>query len=144
MSSSSEECDVNATPPDIIQAAKTINENLLPEKSKERYLSAYDQFTKWRNEKKTSSFSENVLLAYFGELANKYKPSSLWSTYSMLKTTLQSKDCINIKEYAKLSAFLKRQSDGYVCKKSKVLTGDNVEKFINEAPDEKYLATKVT
>lgn len=74
MSSSSEECDLNATPLDIIQAAKTINENLLPAKSKERYLAAYDQFIQWKREKKTSSFSENVFLAYFGELANKYKP----------------------------------------------------------------------
>ncbi|KAL0869286.1 hypothetical protein ABMA27_007548 [Loxostege sticticalis] len=48
-----------------------------------------------------------------------------------------------ISEYPKLNAFLKRQSDGFTSKKSKILTSDEVEKFLNEAPDDRYLATKV-
>lgn len=42
-----------------------------------------------------------------------------------------------------MTAFLKRRSDGFRSQKSKVLTSNNVEKFINEAPDDQYLATKV-
>lgn len=42
-----------------------------------------------------------------------------------------------------LMAFLKRRSDGYTGRKSKVLSPADVEKFLNEAPDSQYLATKV-
>ncbi|KAL0881723.1 hypothetical protein ABMA27_001517 [Loxostege sticticalis] len=51
-----------------------------------------------------------------------------------------------ISEYPKLNSFLKRRvykSDGFTSKKSKILTSDEVEKFLNEAPDDRYLATKV-
>jgi len=50
---------------------------------------------------------------------------------------------VNIKNYMKLNMFLKRQSTGFISKKLKVLTSDKIEKFINKASDNKYLATKV-
>ncbi|XP_023311407.1 uncharacterized protein LOC111692006 [Anoplophora glabripennis] len=50
---------------------------------------------------------------------------------------------MNIESYAKVRALLKRQSEGYQPKKSKAFTGDEIYKFITEAPDTKYLATKV-
>jgi hypothetical protein len=40
-------------------------------------------------------------------------------------------------------AFLKRRNERYVPKKAKVLTKEQVEKFILEAPDEKWLFAKV-
>lgn len=141
MSSSDE--SMNLTPPDIVNAAQLLKENLLPPKSKEKYMAAYKNFIDWKNEKNVNSFSENVLLAYFGEKSEKYQSSTLWAIYSMLKSTLMCNNGININEYAKLKAFLKRQSDGYMYKKSSILSGEDVERFINEAPDEKYLATKV-
>lgn len=42
------------------------------------------------------------------------------------------------------TAYLKRQSEGYKPKKSKILTEENVETFINIAPNEMYLSTKVS
>ena len=38
---------------------------------------------------------------------------------------------------------LKKQSSGYRSKKSKILTGENVSTFLNEAPDKVYLPIKV-
>lgn len=142
-SSSGDELDSNLTPPEITNAPKIINENLLPIKSKQRYIATYDNFLQWKTDKKANTFSEDVFLAYFGELAEKYKPSSLWAIFSMLKSTLMTKNCVNIKNYANLTAFLKKKSDGFISKKSKVLTAEHVEKFLNDAPDTKYLATKV-
>ncbi|OXU18723.1 hypothetical protein TSAR_009830 [Trichomalopsis sarcophagae] len=43
----------------------------------------------------------------------------------------------------KLQLFLKRKSAGYKPKKSAVFTKGNIAKFLNDAPDEIYLATKV-
>ncbi|KAJ8911108.1 hypothetical protein NQ315_003370 [Exocentrus adspersus] len=51
-------------------------------------------------------------------------PTTLWSTYSMLKRTL------NVKQR-------------YRPKKSKVLTKLDIDKFLQEAPDETYLLLKV-
>ncbi|KAL0851464.1 hypothetical protein ABMA28_007261 [Loxostege sticticalis] len=107
--------------------AQNASENILPEKSKSRYISTYDEFIAWREEKKANSFSENVMLAYFSELSAKLKPSTLWSRFSMIKS-LKIRNNVDISEYPKLNAFLKRQSDGFTSKKSKILTSDKVEK----------------
>ena len=61
----------------------------------------------------------------------------------MLKATIIAKEDIDIGKYQKLRAFLKRKSDGYQAKKSKVLSEEQIQQFMKEAPDEIYLLTKV-
>lgn len=119
------------------------NNSLLPVKSQSKYTSVYSNFNVWRKEKNLNSFSENVMLTYFTELSKRMKPSSLWAQYSMLKATINSNDSINIGEYKTLSSFLKKQASGFRSKQSKILSAGEIWKFVNEAPDEKYLATKV-
>lgn len=133
----------NCTPPHIVEAARITSLNLLPEKSKKKYEMVYKCFMSWRKNHNVGSFSENVLLVYFNELAKKYKSSSLWSFYSMLRSTLKLNNGVDIEIYTKLRAFLKRTSEGYQAKKAKTFTPEEINKFINEAPDTIYLATKV-
>lgn len=83
-------------------------------------------------------------MAYFAELADKIKPSSLWTHYSMLRSTLSVHHCIDITSYMKLRALLKRKSDGYKPKKSKVLTSQEINQFLEVAPDDKFLFIKVS
>lgn len=128
-------------PPAIVQAAQNLD--ILPQKSKERYQFAYSQFMKWRQENNAESFSENVLCAYFAELAKKNAPNTLWTQYSMLRTTLSINNNSDITQYMKLRSFLKRRPDGYKPKKSKTLTPLEINRFINEASDDKYLLQKV-
>lgn len=118
-------------------------ENGLPKQSMDKYLAIYSQFMEWKSAKKEESLDESVLLTYFNELAEKLAPSTLWSRYSMLKSTLNSNDNVDITRYSKLSAFLKRQATGFVSKKSKTLTPEQIAKFLTEAPDHQYLVTKV-
>lgn len=132
------------TPEFIKLDAQGIVNNLLPEKSKEKYLKAYNDFDKWKAVKGVKSVSESVLLVYFEYLSATKKPSSLWCIYSMLRATISVKHDIQINTYAKLLAFLKRKSDGHRAKKSKILTTQNVETFLNEAPDHSFLAIKVS
>lgn len=131
------------TPPDIREYALNINAQLLPEKSREKYESVYSTYKKWQTSRKIKLTSENVLMVHFKELSQKYKPSTLWSTWSIMKTTLSQKEGIDINQYKQLKSFLKRESDGYKCKKSKVFSSEEIEKFLKEAPDNNYLATKV-
>lgn len=131
------------TPPEILETANATSLNLLPEKSRKHYNKVYTDFIAWRNINKVQSFSENVLLAYFTKLAEKYKSSSLWKVYSMLRSTISIHNNTNIDNYSKLRAFLKRKGEGYQAKKSKVFSPEEINKFINDAPDEVYLATKV-
>lgn len=138
------ESDSECTPPEIVKAAELTSLKLLPEKSRKRYERAYDQFLAWRRTKKIkSSFSENVLLTYIDELAKKVKPSTLWTQYSMLRTTIYVNHNVDISKYLKLRAILKRFSDGYKPKKAKVLTKQEINDFILRAPDEKFLFAKV-
>ena len=111
--------DDERTPPEIVEEARKVSENLLPSKSKEKYMNTYTKFMEWKTEKKVNSLSEIVLLAYFSELAEKLKPSSLWATYSMLRSTISCNNNVNIYNYSKLIAFLKRQSRGFQSKNQK-------------------------
>lgn len=61
----------------IIEATSNILLELLPEKYREKYKIASKKFMDWKAIKELKhSFSENVLLSYFGELSKKIKPCS--------------------------------------------------------------------
>ncbi|XP_044262164.1 multifunctional protein ADE2 isoform X4 [Tribolium madens] len=128
---------------DDVFVATSATATSLPEKSKAQYERAYKLFQDWREKNQRNSLSENVLLAYFQELSKRNKPSSLWAAYSMLRTTLNLKNNVDISKYFKLGAFLKRKSDGYKPKKSKTLTPQQIKEFLSSAPDKDYLFTKV-
>ncbi|XP_029171249.1 uncharacterized protein LOC114940677 [Nylanderia fulva] len=131
------------TLPEILESAKTTVQNVLPEKSKHKYMTAYNNFIQWISEKKTESMSQHTLLTYFKELSQLHKPSTLWGIYSMLRATIQFNNNLDIYKYDELNTFLKIQSRGFQSKKSSTLTPQQIKKFIDEAPDNKYLATKL-
>lgn len=136
--------DDEIVPQAIRDAAKQVSLNLLPEKSKRLYTAAYNTFKKWRRENGSNSFCQDVLLAYFADLSKHYSPPSCWSTYSMLKCTINSYDQVDIGRYKRLYSFLKKYASGYVSKKAAVFTSQDISKYINEAPDEVHLCKKVT
>ncbi|KAF2883947.1 hypothetical protein ILUMI_22239 [Ignelater luminosus] len=89
-----------------------------------------------------TSFSENVVLTYFGDLPRKIAPNTLLTHYSMLKSTLYTNQNNYITNYGKLKAFLKRKSGGYNSRKSKTLTPEEIKTFIKGAPNDQYLLVK--
>lgn len=128
----------------IEEAAEEAIASLLPQKSCEIYKKRFLDYRKWCSEQHAENFTdEKVLLAYFLQRSKKFKASSLWSQYSMIKATMISESNVDISKYSKLRAFLKRQNDHYKPKKSKTLNFDNITDFLQNAPDEKYLAQKV-
>ena len=63
----------------------------------------------------------------------------------MLKSTLRiNKEKIDIEKYNQLSAFLKSNSRGYRCTKAKPFTREEVYRFLQDAPNDRYLAHKVS
>lgn len=134
----------NTTPSVEMTQAQMNSLNLLPKISQKRYEISYNHFMNWRKTNNIStSFSENILMAYFEELSAEKKPNSLWTLYSMLGSTLSIYNDVNINNYLKLKALLKRNSNGYQPKRSKTLTPEEINKFLYEAPDSIYLLTKV-
>ncbi|XP_061704420.1 uncharacterized protein LOC133515846 [Cydia pomonella] len=123
--------------------AKDPELTFLPEKSRDKYLKAYDNFNKWRLENSENTMSETVLLSYFMHLSHTKQPPTMWSIYSMLKATIKTKDDVHIEDYKELVTFLKGMSVGHNPKKSKIFTPSDIDKFINEAPDIIYLGAKV-
>lgn len=130
-------------PTESYETTNAVALNLLPEKSRQIYLKQYENFMKWCNTHNVKNFKEEVFLEYFQEKTKGLKSSTLWSTYSMLKSTIMVKNNIDISKFPKLIAFLKQQNVGYQAKKSAVFTQNDVKKFLTEAPDEKYLMWKV-
>lgn len=116
--------------------------NLMPQRSKELYTNAYKRFEKYMLENSISSITENVMLNYMTDLSSKCKCSSLWPTYSMLRSTLNSAHNVDIQTFTNLRAYVKQQSIGYQPKKSKVFTKYDFRRFLC-APDLKYLMHKV-
>ncbi|XP_045460633.1 uncharacterized protein LOC123688170 [Harmonia axyridis] len=135
--------EFSLTPPELIEAAQEASRKLLPAKSRKIYETAYSRFMDWKMKKKCSSFSETVLLAYFSELAQQQKPSTVWSNYSMIKSLLRSNNNVDISKYFKLITFLKQNGKGYTPKKAAIFTSTQISDFLNNAPDEVYLMAKV-
>ncbi|XP_023313162.1 uncharacterized protein LOC111693184 [Anoplophora glabripennis] len=123
----------------LLEITEIISKDIRLEFGISQYENAYRQFKEWCETNKARKASENVLLAYFAERSKKVKPSTLWAVYSMLKSTLNAKENVDIKKFTKLVPYLKKLSVGHNPKKSKVLTREEVNQFIREADDEIYL-----
>lgn len=135
--------DDDFIPPHIQAKALKPGEKTFPKKSKVQYLKVYNKFNAWREANNIKGLSEIVFLAYFEDLSETMAPGSLWSIYSMLRSTVQNKHNINIHDYSGVIAFLKQTNKGYKPKKAKTLTAEELRQFFLNAPDEQYLAAKV-
>lgn len=62
----------------------------------------------------------------------------------MLRSTFMVKHNLNLKKFTKLLAYIKEQNSGYKPTKSSIFTREDVNRFLMEAPDEKYLMWKVS
>ncbi|XP_016840860.1 uncharacterized protein LOC100680302 [Nasonia vitripennis] len=125
------------------QQDQEINEDdSLPGKSRSKYYAAYNIFSNWLKENE-ATISEETMLVYFDKYMKKYKPSSVWAHYSMIKTMIKVRENIDISTYKVLLNQLKINSSGYRSKKSEVFSGEQIKKFLEEAPDEIHLANKV-
>ncbi|PSN31360.1 hypothetical protein C0J52_23830 [Blattella germanica] len=134
--------DILSISPDIVEESVVAN-NLIPQKSKKVYEKLFEKFMEWRVRKNVTSFSENALLIYFEEMSKTMKSSTLWTHYSVLKTTLIVKHGIDISKYRKLYSLLKQKSIGYSGKKANIFSTNEIKTFIDEAPDDTYLLIKV-
>ncbi|XP_051156944.1 uncharacterized protein LOC127278975 [Leptopilina boulardi] len=94
-------------------------------------------------QKNCNLLSENVCLALLSAKSKIWKPSTLWSQFSMLRTTVKLNDNVDSGFFKKVIAFLMKYLKGYCLKKSKVFTTEQVNKFLTEALDSQYLVKKV-
>jgi hypothetical protein len=143
--SDSEMNQLQCTPPEVLKAAKTAINDLVPTKSGTIYQTAYSRFISWCKKENANSFTENVFLAYFFYLKTeiKMKSSSLWSNYSMVRSLMNINHGIDISRFLKLRAFLKKQNECYTPKKSRVFTKKEFDKFLSDYSDQQNLGLKV-
>ncbi|KAJ8683656.1 hypothetical protein QAD02_019448 [Eretmocerus hayati] len=135
--------DEDIAPPEFIEIEDNSSKIILPEKSKLIYQKSYDEFMNWKNKNQIPTIDESVMMTYFNELAKNYNSATLWSKYSMLKSTMMIEQRIDMGTYCKLKSWIKAKHSNYKAKKAKVLSPQHINKFIDEAPDNKYLAIKV-
>ena len=137
--------DSENVPAEVLQLANQAKELIIPPESKHVYDRAYTSFQEWKQKNKCKSNRQDVILGYLVEhFENKtWKPPTLWAQWAMLKATLYNYDEVETSTYLKVAKFIKTVNKGYKPKKSKILTPEQVSKFIVEAPDHEYLATQV-
>lgn len=133
----------NNLPRNIVEAADAGLAEVIPEKSKDNYEKVYHAYEEWKIRKGITVTCEKVLLAYFKEQSEKYKPTTLWSQFSKLKCMINLKEKINVDKFAEMSAFLRQKSRGYNPKKSKVFSSQQIQNFLENAPNEHDLDKKV-
>lgn len=125
----------------MVASANNACSSLLPAKSQDVYEKTYE-FCNWCTKQHITNYIEPVFLAYFSEIAQKGLTASLWPKFSMLKSTLRVKKNIDIGKFNKLIMYIKRQTEGHIPKKSKILEKEQVQQFILEAPNNLFLITK--
>lgn len=128
---------------EIKSIAAAVKDSLLPSKSKDLYEKTYNAYRKWCSDKKIKKTCEDSILAYFNSDLSQYKSSSLWSKYSMLRSTINLREGVDISKFPSVIPFLKRKGEGYKPKKSLILTKDHIDEFLIKADNKDDLFNKV-
>ncbi|KAJ8909729.1 hypothetical protein NQ315_014380 [Exocentrus adspersus] len=125
---------LDSVPDDVLLEANSALSKIISEKSKLLYEKEYINFCEWRNKKQVRGVNDKIIMAYISEKSKRVKSSSLWSYYSQLKKMLSVKENVDIS-----SINLRVISQ----KKSHVFTREDLEKFLDTAPDINYLLLKI-
>jgi predicted secreted acid phosphatase len=93
-------------PDEVLQEAQEANNKLLPEKSRSRYEDELKAFNEWRTKNAVSMvLNETIMLAYVNSLSKKFKPSSSWTKFSMLKKALIVNGDVDISRFVIIYRF---------------------------------------
>lgn len=107
-------------PETLLKKAANVTNNLLPDLSRVRYETEYKKFCDWCKKEginDVQNVSDDILLVYMSEMSINAKPSTLWSRYSMIKSSLKVKQNVDVSKFFKTIAFLKKQSDDFNIKR---------------------------
>lgn len=103
-------------------------------------VNGYDEFMSWRKSWNINSFSEEVVMEFFREAAETLTPEALHTLFSTLRAGMLSNHNVNIANFVFLRGGVAVPvSNG----SSKGFSDEEINKFLTEAPDAEYLATKV-
>lgn len=115
----------------------------VPDKSRAQYDHTYQEYRKWCLKNNMEMTTEDGILRYFTTEMATYKSSSLWTKYSMLRSTIKLFEGIDICTFPSIIPYLKSKGDGHRTTKSLTLSKDHVDKFLAEADNKKHLLNKV-
>ncbi|XP_022900449.1 uncharacterized protein [Onthophagus taurus] len=121
----------------------TSTNSLIPKGSKSNYERVYRQFKAWFNQKNAKFISEDVLLGYLMEKSKTVKSTSLWTIYSILKRMLMIKEELDVTKYFRVGQFLRKMLKNKKSNRSNIFTQEQINMFLEDAQDEKYLLFKV-
>lgn len=118
--------------------SKEEKDTLMPRKEQ-----SYSKFMSWCENEGITEYTEPVLLNYFKFKAKEWKLTTIWSHFSFLRSMLLTKNNVDIGKCTSINEFLRELKEGYEAKRSKIFTLSEINKFVKEAPDDKYLMLKV-
>jgi len=123
--------DAENIDPEILEKKAT---SYLNQTSPNKVNKMYDRYQNlWKNHCMENMISEKEecddknLKNFFQGLDEKYAPSTLWVVYSCVNSYFIEKFGRNLKEFPRLTKFLKNKTHRYVTTKSKVLTPEEVQ-----------------
>lgn len=115
---------------DLKSEVEKLKGNLLPEKSKKRYLKVRHDFENWMRLSELTEINEDAVLVYLSKKSDSLAPSGLYSIFSMLKATLPN---YGMEKYYQVKAYLKKNAKGHKPKKASTFTTEDFHTFISSA-----------
>ncbi|XP_014226996.1 uncharacterized protein LOC106652510 [Trichogramma pretiosum] len=145
---SDSDCEIIDETEDIIEISQLTKDDTTQElnssnSSLDRYRQEFGIFQIWLKSQEANTVDEELLLAYFKEISSEYNPLTLKSKYSMLKNMIKSSYDIDIGEYEQLKTYLNDIAAGCKVVKTKVFTSEQIQRFLDEAPNEQFLLAKI-
>lgn len=124
---------------EIQQLANEFSEQILPSNSSDLYEKRFDHFLQFVQ---NNEINETIIKAYF-TFINRYQPSTLLSIYSILKKLLLLRKNLDITKYPSILDVLKNKLRNHKKKQALTFSTDQIDKFLCEAPDDRYLVKKL-
>lgn len=115
---------------EIMKDAKHLKTQNKYDKSWQNFLEYHDNETDIRN------FNEETFLQYFDFLIREkgFAYSTLWSIFSMLNSESQRRCGPKLNDFPRLVSLIKSKEKNYAPKQGSVLTTENLENFLQDAP----------
>lgn len=131
-------------PQEIDDIAEEMKKKLVPDESKKEYEKVYNEFKIWKQLKKITTTTENVIFSYINNLEQTYTITTIKKKISIIKTMIRIYEKIETKNYFELQAYVNKEMKNHTPKKSYALTDDDYNNFLQNADDDQFLDIKVS
>jgi site-specific recombinase XerD len=129
----------------LAQLEALARSDVIPARSRDTYLKYFKRFQDWlaAHDGSLQSVTGSVLCAYFKAHEAKYKPSTMWTHFSAIKSVLVSEHNVSVTGVEAVTKFLKSKSAQQVKKRAPIFSQQDISLYLTSAPNSSCLHYKL-